>query len=186
MDRPADILQKTGYPVKINWMSCKNKTEGEIGNMAYLKIIASIIAGETFIKQYITDKEKEGKKEWKLPGGIVIRRLENGGAATGILLDHKKELKICSGAILSVCGILLLKERRRQPLSAAGIGLALLLGGGICNFVDRVKKGTVTDYIRFTKCPVAYVRKLVFNISDFCILIGGLLLVVCQKFRIKN
>lgn len=61
-----------------------------MGSMAYLKIIAAIMAGETFIKQYIADKEKEGKKEWKLPGGIVIRRLENGGAATGILSNHKK------------------------------------------------------------------------------------------------
>lgn len=157
-----------------------------MGSMAYLKIIAAIMAGETLIKQYIADKEKEGKKEWKLPGGIVIRRLENGGAATGILSNHKKELKICSGAILSVGGLLLLKERKKQPVSAAGVGLALILGGGLCNFVDRVKKGTVTDYIRFTKCPVSYVRKLVFNISDFCIFIGGLLLFACQKFRIKN
>lgn len=154
--------------------------------MAYLKIITSIIAGETLMKQYISDKEKEGKKEWTLPGGIVIRRMENGGAATGILTNYKKELKICSGAILVFCSVLLLLERKKRTLSTAGIGLAMLLGGGLCNFVDRVKKGTVTDYIRFTKCPVAFVRKLVFNISDLCIFIGGLLLFVSQKFRIKN
>lgn len=93
---------------------------------------------------------------------------------------------MCSGAILAVCGLLLAKEGRKQSISVKGTGLALLLGGGLCNFVDRVKKGTVTDYLRFTRCPVSCVRRLVFNISDFCILIGGLLLFVSEKFRIKS
>lgn len=152
----------------------------------YAKIILTVIAGETLIKQYISEKEEEGKKAWTLPGSIEIRRLENGGAATGIFSDRKKEIKMCSGAILAVCGLLLAKEGRKQSISVKGTGLALLLGGGLCNFVDRVKKGTVTDYLRFTRCPVSCVRRLVFNISDFCILIGGLLLFVSEKFRIKS
>ncbi len=153
---------------------------------AYAKMILSIIAGETLIKQYISEREKEGKKSWTLPGGVEIKRLENGGAATGIFSDRKKEIKMCSGAILAVCGLFLAREGRKEYVTVKGTGLALLLGGGLCNFVDRVKKGTVTDYLRFTRCPVSCVRRLVFNISDFCILIGGLLLFVSEKFRIKS
>ncbi|MBS6722901.1 MAG: signal peptidase II [Clostridiales bacterium] len=154
--------------------------------MAYLKMIAAVIAGETLIKQYIYRSEEKGKKMWKLPGGIEIRRLENAGAATGILAKHPKELKYGSGGILAFCGCLLLAESRKNRVTVRGTGLALLLGGGLCNFMDRVKKGTVTDYIRFTKCPVAGIRKLVFNVSDFCIIIGGLLLCTGRKFRIKS
>ncbi|HIW60288.1 MAG TPA: signal peptidase II [Candidatus Anaerobutyricum avicola] len=154
--------------------------------MAYMKIIAAVIAGEMLIKEYICEKEREGKKKWKLPGGIEVCRLENAGAAGGVFADRKKEIRICSGAVLGGCGLMLLKEWKKQKVSAKGIGLSLLIGGGLCNFVDRMKKGTVTDYIRFTKCPLAIVRKLVFNISDFCILIGGLLLFAGRKFRIKS
>lgn len=153
--------------------------------MRYWKMIMAVIAGETLIKHYIMESEKEGKKMWKLPGGVEIRRLENGGAATGVLSAYKKQIKLCSGAVLSVCGLFLLKESRQRAFSLRGTGLALLFGGGLCNFVDRMKKGTVTDYLRFTKCPVRCVRRLVFNISDFCILIGGLLIYVGEKFRIK-
>lgn len=153
--------------------------------MSYWKMIMAIITGETLIKQYIMEREEAGKKMWKLPGGVEIRRLENGGAATGVLSAYKKQIKICSGIVLSVCGFLLLKESRQRMFSLRGTGLALLFGGGLCNFVDRMKKGTVTDYLRFTKCPITFVRRLVFNISDFCILIGGLFICVGGKFRIK-
>ena len=123
---------------------------------------------------------------WKLPGGIEIRRLENAGAATGILAKHPKELKHGSGGILAFLRLSAAGGEPEKQVTARGTGLALLLGGGLCNFMDRVKKGTVTDYIRFTKCPVAGIRKLVFNVSDFCIIIGGLLLCTGRKFRIKS
>lgn len=154
--------------------------------MLYWKMIMAVITGETLIKHYIVESEKEGKKIWKLPGGVEIRRLENGGAATGVLSAYKKQIKICSGVVLAVCGLFMLNESRRRPVSVRETGFALLFGGGLCNFVDRMKKGTVTDYLRFTKCPISFIRNLVFNISDVCILIGGLLICVGRKFRIKS
>lgn len=63
-----------------------------------------------------------------------------------------------------------------------GIGYALLLGGGISNFIDRMKKGSVTDYVRFPKFPVKKISELVFNLSDFGIFAG----VFCLLFRKKQ
>ena len=62
-----------------------------------------------------------------------------------------------------------------------GIGYTLLLGGGISNFIDRMKKGSVTDYVRFPKFPVKKISELVFNLSDFGIFAG----VFCLLFRKK-
>lgn len=154
--------------------------------MIYFDIMAAIAAGEAVIKQYILEEEKAGRKSRMLPGGVEIRRLENGGAAGGVLSGRKDLLCVISGSVLAVCAGLLLGESRKKRTTARGVGLSLLLGGGFCNLMDRLRKGTVTDYVRFTKCPVRAVRRLVFNISDFCIAIGGLLLVLCQKFRIKE
>ncbi|MDE7359775.1 MAG: signal peptidase II, partial [Lachnospiraceae bacterium] len=61
-------------------------------------------------------------------------------------------------------------------------GLALLLGGAYSNTYDRLTRKYVVDYVSF---PVKNrrIRRIVFNISDFCIMIGALLLVLGETRR---
>lgn len=154
--------------------------------LIYFGIIAGILVMEIIVKQWIKKKEKKGnirELEWK---GIRIEPLENGGAATGIFSDHKKALKVVTGGILAALCVCLGKEYHRKSFSIYGLSLALVLGGGFCNWIDRIQKSTVTDYIRFPKCPVRALRKIVFNISDFCILIGGIFLFLVGNFSIKK
>ena len=54
---------------------------------------------------------------------------------------------------------------------AVKLGGALALGGGLSNLTDRMTKGYVTDYFSLN-VKWDRLRRLVFNISDFCILIG--------------
>lgn len=56
-------------------------------------------------------------------------------------------------------------------------GLAFLLGGAYSNTYDRLMRKYVVDYVSF---PVKNkkIRNIVFNISDFCIMIGALLMVL--------
>lgn len=56
-------------------------------------------------------------------------------------------------------------------------GLAFLLGGAYSNTYDRLARKYVVDYVSF---PVKNkkIRNIVFNISDFCIVIGALLMVI--------
>ena len=54
------------------------------------------------------------------------------------------------------------------------LGLALLLGGAFSNTYDRLRRGYVVDYVSFPVKWQAF-RKIVFNCSDFCIIIGALL-----------
>ena len=64
---------------------------------------------------------------------------------SGIMAKHPKILKIISAAMLCFCALALGKERQKGKTTMTGIGYALLLGGGISNFIDRMKKGSVTD-----------------------------------------
>lgn len=111
----------------------------------------------------------------------TIELLENKGAASGILEKHPIVLKIISAAMLCVCVLALGKERKKGKTTMVGIGYALLLGGGFSNFIDRMKKGSVTDYVRFSEFPVKKISNLVFNLSDFGIFAG----VFCLIFRKK-
>ena len=54
-------------------------------------------------------------------------------------------------------------------------GLALLLGGAYSNTYDRLTRKYVVDYVSFPVKNKRF-RRIVFNISDFCIMIGALLL----------
>ena len=53
-------------------------------------------------------------------------------------------------------------------------GLSLLLGGAFSNTYDRLKRKYVVDYISFG-VKWKKLRNIVFNLSDFCIIIGALL-----------
>ena len=103
-------------------------------------------------------KKKDGKNigegNWREYLSPTIELLENKVAASGIMAKHPKILKIISAAMLCFCALALGKERQKGKTTMTGIGYALLLGGGISNFIDRMKKGSVTDYVRFPKFPV--------------------------------
>ena len=134
------------------------------------------------LKQKRNNKEKNiGEGNWREYLSPTIELLENKGAASGIMAKHPKILKIISAAMLCFCELALGKERQKGKTTMTGIGYALLLGGGISNFIDRMKKGSVTDYVRFPKFPVKKISELVFNLSDFGIFAG----VFCLLFRKK-
>ena len=132
-------------------------------------------------------KEKESvwkaisKGNWREYLTPRIELLENKGAASGILAKHTKVLKTISAAMLCFCILALGKERQKGKVTMQGVGYALLLGGGLSNFIDRMKKGSVTDYVRFPQFPVKKISELVFNLSDFGIFAG----VFCLLFRKK-
>lgn len=144
-----------------------------------------------FKKKEKWNPKKNNKKEsrweniresnWREYLAPKIELLENKGAASGILAKHPKMLKAVSAAMLCFCALALGKERQKEKVTMVGIGYALMLGGGLSNFIDRVKKGSVTDYVRFPKFPVKKISELVFNLSDFGIFAG----VFCLLFRKK-
>lgn len=139
------------------------------------------------LKQERKNREKENgwknirEGNWRECLAPRIELLENKGAASGILAKHPQILKIISAAMLCFCTVVLGKERQKGKVTMTGIGYALLLGGGISNLIDRMKKGSVTDYVRFPKFPVKKISELVFNLSDFGIFAG----VFCLLFRKK-
>ncbi len=109
---------------------------------------------------------RSSRRETAFWGGRVrLRALWNQGAAFGLPLP-KEALPLVSAAALGA----LWSQRRRRPLA-----VGLLLGGGASNLSERVRHGRVYDYVQFPKAP-GRLRRYVFNLADFAILGGGLLL----------
>ena len=57
------------------------------------------------------------------------------------------------------------------------LGMAFVLGGGISNLYDRLKKGYVVDYLGLPGIP-----KLLFNLSDLFVFLGAVIVFVAELF----
>ena len=112
---------------------------------------------------YLNRSSRRETAFWR--GRVRLRALWNRGAAFGLPLP-KEALPLVSAAALGA----LWSQRRRRPLA-----VGLLLGGGLSNLSERVRHGRVYDYVQFPKAP-GRLRRYVFNLADFAILGGGLLL----------
>lgn len=100
-----------------------------------------------------------------IPRVLSLTYHENYGAAFGIL-QNKQIFLISITSLVMLCGVVLLlsgKVKRRLLLWS----IALVLGGGIGNLIDRIWRGYVVDYVYFE--PINFP---IFNFADSCVVVG--------------
>lgn len=112
-------------------------------------------------------------------GPVHIYRLRNYGTAGGRFRDHMPAIIRSSGLVTlgSVLAFLRLLPEEGRILQKTGF--SFLIGGALSNLYDRCKKGYVVDYIRFST-PWKWLSNLVFNLSDFFIFAGAILICLGQ------
>lgn len=112
------------------------------------------------------------------PDIVVIKNflelifVKNTGAGFGIL-QGQLVLLIFLNIVAFIFIIWLLIYTKKSFL--ADISLALILGGAIGNFLDRVIFGFVTDFISFSFWPA-------FNIADSAVTVGVFMMAYCLLF----
>ena len=147
--------------------------------MIYIGIAAGIFLLELFLKNYI-EKHKELHTEKKVcKNMLIIRKYHNKGA----FLDMGERVRPLVAAVsllltaaVTVVFVMTFGQKGRGILKT---GLALLLGGAFSNTYDRLRRKYVVDYFSFN-VKWKKLRSVVFNISDFCILIGALMAALCE------
>lgn len=134
-------------------------------------LIALTALGACTAARWYLDRTSRRDEEF-LKGRVRLKSLWNEGAAFG--------LPIRPGALLAASAAtlgLMWSQRRRSPL-----GVGLILGGGVSNLLERLKTGKVYDYVQFPKAP-GRLKQYVYNLADFAIFLGGILLVLRRKKR---
>ncbi len=153
-------------------------TEGMAAVIGFVTLVLAIFCGDLYIKnrveKYIPARGT-GKCEQKMLGGrLILRRHHNRGMILNAG-ERKQPLvaavSLALTAVLTVVFLISLGHRGNNLLRA---GLAFLLGGAFSNTYDRMKRKYVVDYLSFG-VKWTRLRQVVFNISDFCIMIGALL-----------
>ena len=145
--------------------------------MHYILLSAGIFVLETFIKQ---KREENTQDKEYLNGKTVITTYHNYGAFLNRGDKRPILIKLVSVILTIVLSILFAFTFTKYGKRELRTGLAFLLGGAYSNTYDRVKRGYVVDYLSFPKLP-GKIKYIVFNISDFCIMIGACLIVIKQK-----
>lgn len=137
----------------------------------------AIAAVDSVIKQVQEQRGIEGQKEEILGGKLYLTKYHNKGVMLNLFDKHTDIVKGLSLGLCIICFfayVLTLGKKGRKLLR---LGLATLLGGAYSNTYDRMIRGYVVDYLGFN-VPNEKMANIIFNISDFVIMIGALLCVI--------
>ena len=106
---------------------------------------------------------------------LRLTHLENRGFFLGLGQKHEKLLRWLPLSVWLLAAVCLLPQLCKRAFTAQ-LGIAAVMLGGISNQWDRLRRGSVTDYLQFPHRRVKK-RALVWNLADF-MLVGGVVLTV--------
>lgn len=150
--------------------------------MLYAKLAAALFAIDEYIKCYFEQNGKAGKHLPAFNDKILLTKYHNTGAALNMGSTKQKTMAMISVVFtlsLTLVFVITLGMKGKHTLKT---GLAFLLGGAFSNTYDRLTREYVVDYFSINS-KNNKIRNVVFNISDFCIIIGSFLLVISDTFK---
>lgn len=142
-------------------------------------MLSLTIAGGVFlldykIKEYIDRTRLQGSREEVLGGRLILRNCHNKDMVLGKVKIGRENCQELSAAGLGVAAGEYWHQLLHGGNKLGRAGLAMIIGGGMSNYVDRRNKGCVTDYVSLN-VKNKEIRKIVFNLSDVCIATGSVL-----------
>lgn len=138
---------------------------------AYAKAVAvtlAVVALDQVSKRLVEHDIVPGEEHRLLPG-VQIVNTRNRGVAFGFLPGRHVVVTVLVGVALAVL-LAYFARNARRPLIWLPTGM--VLGGALGNIVDRVRLGSVTDFV---KLPLGWPP---FNFADAAITVGVLALLI--------
>ena len=140
-----------------------------------LFLVAGIVfAADQLTKQLIRSHLQAGEGWPSLDWFVHFEHVTNTGAAFSILQNQGAFLIVTSLIGLGAIVLYFAYPPFHHPLLRVAFGMQL--GGAIGNLLDRVRLGSVTDFIKFRYYPT-------FNVADSCIVVGVGILAWFLLFR---
>ncbi|WP_353855828.1 signal peptidase II [Bacillus sp. Bos-x628] len=141
--------------------------------MFYYIIAFVIICLDQLTKWLIVKNMMIGDSIPIIDGFFYITSHRNSGAAWGILQGQMWFFYVIT--LVVIAGIIYYLERDGQKDKLLGVALALMLGGAIGNFIDRIFRQEVVDFAHFVLGDYHYP---IFNIADSSLCVGVILLFI--------
>ncbi|WP_242222059.1 signal peptidase II [Bacillus cereus group sp. BfR-BA-01380] len=141
--------------------------------MIYYLIALFVIAIDQVSKWIIVKEMELGESIPIIDNVLYITSHRNRGAAWGILEDKMWFFYVIT--VIFVIFILFYMKKYAKTDKLLGISLGLILGGAIGNFIDRVVRKEVVDFIH------TYIFSYnfpVFNVADSALCVGVALIII--------
>jgi len=129
-------------------------------------VLVLVVAADQLSKHAVESSLVQGEERKLLPG-VQLVDTRNNGIAFGFLPGSHIAVTIAIGlALLALLVYFALHSHAKLIWLPTG----MLIGGAVGNVVDRVRVGSVTDFI---KLPLGWPP---FNLADVCITLGVVIL----------
>jgi signal peptidase II len=113
-----------------------------------------------------------------IAGWVWFRLVTNTGATLGLLSGNNSLFIVVTLVIVLAVGVLVVQTKTVGSFGIAALGA--IAGGALSNLVDRVRLGTVTDFIEVHLWPTD------FNLADAAIRIGVVLFVLALLLELRG
>ena len=143
--------------------------------LIYYGIAALVILVDQLTKWLVATNMEIGERIPLIEPYLGLLSHRNRGAAWGMLEGQMWLFAIVT--IVVVIGIVYYfqKEGKNEPLFAWS--LMLLLGGAVGNFIDRMVRGEVVDFVNVL-IPVINYDFPIFNVADAALTFGVILVII--------
>lgn len=136
-----------------------------------------IFLGDLWIKNRIEKTDGENFPAYFAGRKLILKKYHNTGAMLDLGASRRGAVTAVSVILTILVGVAFALSLGHWGNNTLRAGLTLLLGGAFSNTYDRLKRKYVVDYLSFN-VKWKWFRRIVFNFSDFCIIIGSFLTVL--------
>ncbi len=141
----------------------------------YFILMLLIVGSDQLTKALVRSDFSLGESRPLIEGIFHLTYIENTGAAFSSFEGQRLLLTLLPLILTAVFLFLMVTWKRKGMHWTALISFALIAAGGIGNLIDRVFRGSVTDFLDFRFWPV-------FNLADIAVCVGCGFLVVFVFF----
>lgn len=139
----------------------------------YYVLALFVIMCDQWTKWLIVKKMEYGESIAVIENVLYLTSHRNRGAAWGILQGQMWFFYLITIAV--VIGLVYYMQKMAKQHRLLGVSLALMLGGAIGNFIDRVLRQEVVDFVHTYIVNYSFP---IFNVADAALTIGVGLLII--------
>ncbi|MGI6257662.1 MAG: signal peptidase II [Anaerovoracaceae bacterium] len=142
--------------------------------MVYFLLVIAVVVLDQVVKHLVVSFMSLHQSIPVIDGFFHVTYTQNTGAAFS-LLQGQKLLLIGLPVFLICVGLVYIYKHRNDKRKVLMISVALIVGGGIGNLIDRISLGYVVDLFDFRVFPI-------FNVADIFVTVGCALLCIYILF----
>ena len=158
-----------------------------IGILLGIFLISVNVGCDQFTKAIVREQIPPSGRITVIPDHLTLTNIENTGAFLSMGQTWFRPVKSVLLIVLPIAALLMgvyymMRLGGRRPWFTLALGFAI--GGGIGNMIDRVRYGSVTDFVHIAVGPF---QTGIFNMADVSIMIGvGILLLFTLRGKRKD